>query len=514
METIVSLCKRRGIIFPGSEIYGGLANAWDYGPAGVEMKRNVKDAWWRDMVLRRDDVVGLDCALIMHPKTWEASGHLASFSDPYANCPGCGRNWRADHVPGMLWESEWWLSLRRRLRNTSGNAQRDLQRWADGDGKKSAPNLGLVQRPQAVVAALTEVTADFDAPDDLFLAFMRALGADAAGKAQTPCPACGGALSEPKPANLMLATFLGPIRATALEVYLRPETAQGMFVNFRNVVTATRRKLPFGIAQMGKSFRNEITPGNFTFRTREFEQMEMEFFVKPGDDERWHDYWINERFDWYVRHGIRKENLRVRAHEKAELSHYSKATSDVEYRFPWGWAELEGIANRTDYDLKQHAKFSGQDLSFFDEDTKEHVIPYVVEPAAGADRAMLAFLVDAYDEEEVKGEKRTVLRLHPSIAPIKAAVLPLSRHEQLVPLAREVHQALRRRGRWPVEYDDAQSIGRRYRRFDELGAPLCVTVDFQSLEDKQVTVRERDSMEQTRVPIADLERVLAERLEG
>ena len=509
METIVSLCKRRGIIFPGSEIYGGLANAWDYGPAGVEMKRNVKDAWWRDMVLRRDDVVGLDCALIMHPKTWEASGHLASFSDPYSNCPGCGRNWRADHVPGMLWESEWWLSLRRVLLNNP-TWERAIPRWAANDGKKQAPNLAFLQNPDPIRLAFAGASAAtaFDGPNDpSFSQFMQHL---TGGKA--PRPACGGGLSEPKPANLMLATFLGPIRATALEVYLRPETAQGMFVNFRNVATATRRKLPFGIAQMGKSFRNEITPGNFTFRTREFEQMEMEFFVKPGDDERWHDYWINERFDWYVRHGIRKENLRIRAHEKAELSHYSKATSDVEYRFPWGWAELEGIANRTDYDLKQHAKFSGQDLSYFDEDTKEHLIPYVVEPAAGADRAMLAFLVDAYDEEDVRGEKRTVLHLHPSIAPVKAAVLPLSRHEQLVPLAKDVHKALRSKGRWPVEYDDAQSIGRRYRRFDELGAPLCVTVDFQSLEDKQVTVRERDSMEQTRVPIADLERVLAERL--
>jgi glycyl-tRNA synthetase len=514
MDTIVSLCKRRGIIFPGSEIYGGLANAWDYGPAGVEMKRNVKDAWWRDMVLRRDDVVGLECALIMHPRTWEASGHLASFSDPFQSCSGCGRNWRADHVPGTLWESEWWLSLRRRLRNTSGNPQRDLKRWAEGDGKAKAPNLGLVQRTDAVIAALTEFTTDFDQGDPQFVAFMRTLGQDASGRPQTPCPACGGALSDPQPAGLMLATYLGPIRATALEVYLRPETAQGMFVNFKNVHTATRRKLPFGIAQMGKSFRNEITPGNFTFRTREFEQMEMEFFCKPGSDEEWHRYWINERFDWYVRHGIRKENLRIRPHEKDELSHYSKATSDVEYKFPWGWAELEGIANRTDYDLKQHSKFSGQDLSYFDEDTKERLTPYVIEPAAGADRALLAFLIDAYDEEDVRGEKRVVLRLHPSIAPVKAAVLPLSRNEQLTPLARDLHKRLRRSGRWPVEYDDAQSIGRRYRRFDELGTPLCITVDFDSLTDNAVTVRERDSMTQERVTIADVERVLEERLKG
>ncbi|MSQ12072.1 MAG: glycine--tRNA ligase [Dehalococcoidia bacterium] len=519
LETLVSLCKRRGIIFQGSEIYGGLANAWDYGPAGVELKRNVKEAWWRHVVLKRDDVVGLDAAIVMHPRTWEASGHTASFSDPFASCPGCDRTWRADHVPQFLWECAWWESLWKAVRGpmTSGGkpeeVARAFQRWAEGDGKKKAPNLGVAQKP-ALAGQAAQSIARFGGPEDAeYLAFALLLNGPEAK--QMPCPTCGAELSAPQPANLMLTTFLGPIRATAQEVYLRPETAQGIFVNFANVLTATRKKLPFGIAQVGKSFRNEITPGNFTFRTREFEQMELEFFVKPGTDEEWHERWIQERHVWYLRYGLRAENLRLRKHGAEELSHYSKGTTDIEYRFPWGWAELEGIANRTDYDLKRHSEFSGQKLDYFDEETQTHVTPYVIEPSGGVDRATLAFLADAYDEEEVKGEKRTVLRLHPALAPIKAAVLPLSRNEKLTPLAREVYLGLKSQlasRDWPVEYDDAQSIGRRYRRFDELGTPLCVTVDFQSLEDGQVTVRERDSMEQVRVPIGDVARVVEERM--
>ena len=436
MDKIVSLCKRRGFVFPGSEIYGGLANAWDYGPMGVELKRNVKEAWWRAVVRTRDDVVGLDAAIMMNPSVWEASGHLSGFVDPLVECKDCRHRFRADHI-----ESD-------------------------------------------------------------------------------RCPDCGGELTEARQFNLMLKTFLGPVEDTASTVYMRPETAQGMFVNFLNVLSATRKKLPFGIAQIGKSFRNEITPGNFIFRTREFEQMEMEFFVRPGEDEKWHEYWIKERFDWYVRHGIRRENLRLRPHDADELSHYSKATTDIEYLFPWGWAELEGIANRTDFDLRQHSEHSGTRLTYFDDPTGEHITPYVIEPASGVDRAALAFLVDAYHEEEVggdaagagKGETRVVLKLHPSIAPVQVALLPLSRNEKLTPLAREVHAGLQTQGRWTVEYDDAQSIGRRYRRFDEVGTPLCVTVDFDSLEDNQVTIRDRDTLLQERVAIADLASVLGERL--
>lgn len=429
MEKIVALCKRRGIIFPSSEIYGGLGSTWDYGPLGVELKRAIKDLWWRDNVLRRDDMVGLDAAILMHPKVWEASGHLESFVDPLAECKECHARWR---------------------------------------------------------------------PSDL---------ADPAH-----CPDCGGSLTEPRMFNLMFKTFMGPVEDTAHVVYLRPETAQGIFVNFLNVLTATRKRLPFGIAQIGKAFRNEITPGNFIFRTREFEQMEIEYFVKPGEDEAWHRRWVEERYNWYLRYGIRHENLRLREHSKEELAHYAKATVDIEYRFPWGWAELEGIANRTDFDLRRHSQFSGERLTYFEEDTKQHIVPYIIEPSGGVDRAALAFLIDAYDEEPDKEEVRVVLRLHPALAPVKVAVLPLSRNERLVPLARQIYLSLKARGQWTVAYDDAQSIGRRYRRFDEVGTPFCVTIDFQSLEDKQVTIRDRDSMAQVRVPIADLEKHLEERL--
>ncbi|MBI3980258.1 MAG: glycine--tRNA ligase [Chloroflexi bacterium] len=423
METIVSLCKRRGFVFQSSEIYGGLGSTWDYGPLGVEMKRNLRDAWWRAMVHERDDMVGLDAAILMHPTTWVASGHVESFVDPLAECMVCRKRWRSDQVADK-------------------------------------------------------------------------------------CPACGGGLTEPRLFNLMFKTFMGPVEEAAAVVYLRPETAQGIFVNFTNVQMATRRKLPFGIAQIGKAFRNEITPGNFIFRTREFEQMEIEFFVKPGTDEDWHQRWVNDCLAWYRRYGIREENLRLRRHEPDELAHYAKDTYDVEYRFPMGWGELMGIANRTDFDLRQHAQYSGKDLTYFDEESGQRFLPYVIEPSAGVDRAMLAFLIDAYDEEPDKEGTRVVLRLHPAIAPVKVAVLPLSRKELLVNLSREIHTTLRRH--WMVQYDDSQSIGRRYRRQDEIGTPLCVTVDFDSLDDRAVTIRDRDSMAQVRVPIADLRHRLAE----
>ena len=455
METIVNLCKRRGLIFPSSEIYGGLRSTWDYGPVGVELKRNVKNAWWKHMVQLRDDVVGLDAAILMAPRTWEASGHVETFSDPLVECLNCHQRFRADHLPGF-----------------------------------HAPQSGHEEGAEAQTVDMTK-------------------GAK--------CPNCGNAkFTDPRNFNLMFKTYMGPVEDDTAAVWLRPETAQGIFVNFPNVQTTTRKKIPFGIAQVGKSFRNEITPGNFVYRTREFEQMEMEFFCKPGTDEEWHDVWIKERFSWYTRYGIREENLRLREHEKDELSHYSKRTVDIEYAFPFtDWGELEGIANRTDFDLKRHSEFSGQDLSFFDQEANERYVPYVIEPAAGADRATLAFLIDAYTEEEApaasgKTEKRTVLRLHKDLAPIKVAVLPLSRNEKLVPTAREVAGPLREH--WMIDYDDAGSIGRRYRRQDEVGTPFCVTVDFDSLEDHAVTVRDRDSMKQDRIKIEELVAYLDERL--
>jgi glycyl-tRNA synthetase len=432
MEAVTSLAKRRGIAFQSSEIYGGLRSSWDYGPLGVELRRNVRNAWWRSMVQMRDDVVGLEAAVVMSPAVWKASGHLDTFTDPLVECLKCHQRFRQDHLEGGV------------------------------------------------------------------------------------CPNCGSTdFTEPRQFNLMLKTFLGPVEDDEAVAYLRPETAQGMFVNFATVQTVSRRKLPFGIAQIGKSFRNEITPGNFIFRTREFEQMEMEFFVKPGSDDEWFAYWVEKRMQWYLDLGLSKEKLRLRAHEPSELAHYAKAATDIEYEFPFGWSELEGIANRTDFDLRAHQEASGQDLTYFDQEKEERYLPYVVEPAAGVDRALLAFLVDAYRVEEAptaKGDtdKRTVLGLHRSLAPVKAAVLPLSRNDSLVPEARRVFDLVK--PEWMCQYDDAGAIGRRYRRQDEVGTPFCVTVDFDSLEDHQVTVRERDTMVQERIPIDALVGYLKERL--
>jgi glycyl-tRNA synthetase len=421
MDRVVNLAKRRGLIFPSSEIYGGFRSTWDYGPLGVLLKRNVKDAWWRSMVQLRDDVVGLDAAILMAPQVWEASGHVATFTDPLVDCRNCNARHRADHLP------------------ESG-----------------------------------------------------------------ACPTCGakGSFTEARQFNLMFKTHVGPVEDSSSVAYLRPETAQGIFVNYKNVQTTARKKPPFGIAQIGKSFRNEITPGNFIYRTREFEQMEMEYFVPPDEGEKWFEYWVQHRFQWYVEHGVAEDQLRVRPHDPEELSHYSVGTSDIEFMFPWGWGELEGIANRTDYDLTQHAKFSGEDLTYYDQERELHYVPHVVEPAAGADRATLAFLLAAYAEEEVRGEKRTVLRLDKRLAPIKVAVLPLSRNEKLSPMARDLAATLRKH--FQVDFDDAGAIGRRYRRQDEVGTPLCVTVDFESLDDLAVTVRDRDTMEQERVKLDDV----------
>ena len=523
MDTIVSLCKRRGFIFQSSEIYGGLGSAWDYGPLGVELKNNVKRLWWRDNVQLRDDMVGVDAAISMHPKVWEASGHEKSFADPFTGCLSCGRHYRADQVDEARKNSRWWQSLKE-AKDTGNLAE--VIKWADSDkaGKKLAPNLTLVKNPGETLVKIQGFgvnlplvsTADAmldltSLSDEMFL--------NSVADGNFACPNCGGKLSEPKAASLMLKIRLGPVEETATPTYLRPETAQGIFVNFDNVLQASRKKLPFGIGQIGKAFRNEITPGNFTFRTREFEQMEIEYFVMPGTDEVWHQKWIDERFAWYQKYGIRKESIRLREHEKDELAHYAKRCVDIEYLFPMGWSELEGIANRTDFDLKQHSQFSGKALEYFDEGTKQKVVPYVIEPSAGADRSALAFLVDAYHEEEVRGERRVVLKFHPELAPIKIAVLPLlKKNDRIVETAQRISADLRKR--WFSVYDDTASIGRLYRRQDEIGTPFCVTVDVQTVGDKKtpadekVTIRDRDTMQQIRVSISSLERTVSDLMAG
>jgi glycyl-tRNA synthetase len=436
MDEIVALCKRRGFVFPTSEIYGGLGSTYDYGHYGVLLRNNVKSEWWRAMIQERDDIVALDSAILQHPRTWEASGHLEGFTDPLVDCRTCKQRFRADKLEDAAC------------------------------GRKPSKHPGET-------------------------------------------PECD--LTDARQFNLMFQTHVGPVLDDASVAYLRPETAQGIFVNFKNVLQFSRRKPPFGIAQIGKSFRNEITTGNFVFRTREFEQMEMEFFVPPDEAEKWHEYWMEQRMRWYTDLGIRPDPLRLRAHGPEELSHYSSATSDIEYLFPMGWSELEGIANRGDFDLRQHAKFSGEKLEYFDQETKERYVPHVIEPAAGVDRAMLAFIVDAYDKEEVEGRQRTVLRLHPRLAPVKVAVLPLVSKEGMPEKAREVYEQIRRRV--AAEYDEGGSIGRRYRRQDEIGTPWGITVDGQTMTDDTVTLRDRDSLEQARVPIDGLAEDLADRLE-
>lgn len=426
MEKIVSLCKRRGFIFQNSEIYGGLGNTWDYGPLGVGLKKNVKEAWWKNIVYEREDMEGLDSAILMHPNTWLASGHVESFTDPLVDCKKCKKRFREDDLDKHI------------------------------------------------------------------------------------CPECGGEVTDPRQFNLMFKTFVGPVENEASTVYLRPETAQGIFINFFNILTSMRRKIPFGIAQIGKAFRNEITPGNFVFRTREFEQMEIEYFVKPGTDKEWHDYWIKERLEWYKKYGIKQENLRLREHGKDEMAHYAKSCFDIEYLFPMGWSELEGIANRTDFDLKQHTNYSNRNLIYFDEETKEKYFPYVIEPSAGVDRSSLAFLIDAYKEEEVRGRKRVFLSFHPDIAPVKVAVLPLLRNRgDIVELSKKIKKDIL--NQYVTVYDDTGSIGRLYRRQDEIGTPYCITVDVQSLEDRAVTIRERDSMQQDRISIDQISQYLKDK---
>ena len=427
MQKIISLCKRRGFIYQDSEIYGGLSSVWDYGPLGVELKNNVKKIWWQSVVYERDDMEGLDSAILMHPDIWKASGHVTSFKDLLVDCKECQKRFKQEQIKG------------------------------------------------------------------------------------DKCPECDGQLSEAKSFNLMFKTYIGSVEDKKSELYLRPETAQGIFVDFAQVVTSMRRKLPFGIAQVGKAFRNEITTGNFTFRCREFEMMEIEYFVRSRNAEKWHKYWIKERLNWYKKFGINPKNLKIRKHIKKELAHYAKACFDIEYQFPFGWGELEGLANRTDYDLTRHSEVSGKDLSFFDEGSKEKIIPYVIEPSAGVDRSFLAFLIDAYREEKVRGEKRIVLGLHKDLAPIKVAVFPLLRNRpQIVKPAKEIARELR--GPYKVVYDDTASIGKLYRRQDEVGTLYCVTVDVQSLDDKKVTVRDRDTMLQDRIAISRLKKYLDDKL--
>ncbi len=453
LDNVISLCKRRGFVFPAGEIYGGTRSAWDYGPLGVELKENIKRQWWKSVVTSRDDVVGLDSAVILPRQVWVASGHVGVFTDPLTECQSCHKRFRADHLE---------------------------EGFAERKGRRPT------------------------------------------GPEEIACPNCGnrGQWTEPREFNMMLKTYLGVIEDESGLHYLRPETAQGIFVNFANVVQTSRKKPPFGIGQVGKSFRNEITPGNFIFRTREFEQMEMEFFVEPGSDEQWHQYWLDERTRWYTDLGIAADNLRHFEHPQEKLSHYSKRTVDIEYRFGFTgseWGELEGIANRTDFDLSTHTEHSGTDLSYFDQGKNERFVPYVIEPAAGLTRSLMAFLVDAYVEDEApntKGgvDKRTVLRLDPRLAPVKAAVLPLSRNEALSPKARDLAAELRRY--WNVDFDDAQAIGRRYRRQDEIGTPFCITVDFDTLTDDAVTIRSRDSMTQERVALDQVTAYLGARLLG
>jgi len=479
METLVSLCKRRGIIFPGSDLYSGLGGTFDYGPIGVELKNNVKKAWWRSVVYERDDIEGLDAAILMHQRTWLASGHVEGFTDPLVDCKVCKKRFRADQI-----EEKDFHKFRVLIQKEEGD-------WED------TGNIIYAESKKTAKTSIQSIPSISSISSIKNLRIEQIEGEPFHGKR---CPECGGELTEPRQFNLMFKTFIGPVEDDAALVYLRPETAQGIFVNFTNIMDTMRRKIPFGIAQIGKSFRNEITPRNFIFRTREFEQMEIEFFCKPGTDEEWYEYWVNERFNWYIRFGIRKENLRTRPHEKQELAHYARACKDIEYNFPIGWSELEGIANRTDYDLSQHQKFSGKDLTYFDEETRTRYIPYVIEPSGGVDRAALAFLTDAYREETVRDRRRVVLALHPFLAPVKAAVFPLlTNRPELVAIAKKLTADLKRE--FYTVYDDTAAIGKLYRRQDEIGTPFCMTVDVETLSDQAVTIRERDTMEQERIAL-------------
>jgi glycyl-tRNA synthetase len=562
MDKLVSLCKRRGFLFQSSEIYGGLNGFWDYGPLGVELKRNVKEAWWRDMVTGHDDLsvapgapgvyemVGLDCSIIMHPQVWKCSGHYDLFHDWMQTCRQCKKLVRADHVWGMLEKADWVLSFAESIEATSWsdllrfNSLRTTQ-WAQRKGKKLAPGLALVRNPAVTLSWLSE---DLQANPEMRLdlpTLLRYLATEQKNVTglQTPCPHCGGDLTEPREFNLMFKTVVGALGGEEDTTFLRPETAQGIFVNFKNVVDSSRVRVPFGIAQIGKSFRNEITPRNFTFRSREFEQMEIEFFCHPSESAAWYRYWRDRRYEWYLKHGLARERLQLREHRPEELAHYSVGTADIEYAFPFlgqgEFGELEGVAHRGDFDLRSHMegkltrkdgqlvletgpdgkprhKGSGKDLSYFDDQRKERFIPHVIEPSAGADRATLAFLCEAYCEDQAPDENgkpadRVVMKLHPRIAPFKAAVFPLVKKDGMPEKAQELYRRLKKH--FNVFYDESGAVGRRYRRQDEAGTPYCFTIDGDTLKDNTVTIRDRDTLKQTRVRLEEAEDVIYRRLE-
>jgi len=545
MEKIVSLCKRRGFIFQSSEIYGGLNGFWDYGPLGAELKRNVKELWWKSMTRLRDDIVGLEATIIMHPKVWQASGHVDTFSDPMSTCRACKKLVRSDQVWDMLETIPWAQAVRETSPEGKPNPEA-LLKWAKGKGLRVVPNFVFVKEPEAILARVAAHTGEWDAHGQSLIQIL--CTADAAGPLSMPCPHCAGELTEPRPFNLMFKTYVGPAATEEDIAYLRPETAQAIFVQFKNVVDSTRVKVPFGICQIGKAFRNEVTPRNFTFRSREFEQMELEFFIKPDEVvqaqtgavaalapdaphgepqpnwgwELWHKYWVEERFRWYESVGLKRSSLEEYWQKPDELAHYARATVDILYKFPFGTQELEGIAARSNFDLTQHQTHSGKSMEYFDQEANLRYVPHVIEPSAGVDRLILALLCEAFEEEEVTDEKgqtetRTVLRFHPRVAPIKVGIFPLLKNKpDLVQKAIEVRDMLRTL--MNVFYDDGGAIGRRYRRQDEAGTPFCLTIDFDTIGENgpenegTVTLRHRDSMTQERVRIADLPALLLSKI--
>jgi len=523
MEKLVALCKRRGFIFPSSEIYGGIGGFWDYGPLGVELKRNIKDAWWTDVVRKRDDIVGLDASIIMNPKVWEASGHVGGFNDPMVDCKQCKARFRADQLFWFHIEDADHNTMWARTIHTTNLAQAEsaLESHLKRLGREK--NISYLKKNLDVrFIDRSGDLAHFDVYRGGAIAARGELAKPKWKSADThkvTCPACGtaGSLTEPRKFNLMFKSHAGAAEDSASVVYLRPETAQGIFANYKNVLDTSRLKLPFGIAQVGKAFRNEINPRNYTFRSREFEQMEIEFFCRPAEADKWYEYWRDARFQWYVDLGLGGGKLRLRDHEPDELAHYAKTCADIEYEFPFGICELEGVANRTDFDLSQHQEASGRDMKYFDDDTKDRFIPYVIEPSGGVDRAALAFLCEAYTEDEAPDEKgkprpRTVMKFHPRLAPIKAAVFPLVKKEGMPKIARKIYESCRDSG-LACFYDEKGAVGRRYRRQDEAGTPLCVTVDGQTLKDNTVTVRDRDSLRQERIAADKVVQYVKDRIE-
>ena len=506
MEKLVALCKRRGFIFQSSEIYGGINGFWDYGPLGVELKRNIKDAWWEDTVRKRDDMVGLDCTIIMNPKVWEASGHIVNFNDPLVDCKACKARFRADKVFNVS------------ITEPVANAQPTvlLDAGVEADSEQTALAAAIAAANSKTRRRIETVLGD---PANKDRAEVKVVRVDRLVEgAVAHCPNCAGELTDARKFNMMFKTFVGAMEDSSATAYLRPETAQGIFANYKNVLDTSRIKVPFGIAQIGKAFRNEINPRNFTFRSREFEQMEIEFFCHPNEADKWYEYWRQTRYNWYVGLGLKSSKLHLRDHEKDELAHYARACADVEYEFPFGTAELEGIANRTDFDLTQHQKFSGKDMNYFDDETKEKFIPYVIEPSGGVDRATLAFLCEAYTEDTAPDENgnpqsRTVLKFHPRLAPTKLAVFPLVKKEGMPEIAQKIHQDAKKAGLASF-YDEKGAVGRRYRRQDEAGTPFCITVDGQTLQDQTVTIRDRDSLNQDRIAADKVVQYVKERVVG